>query len=214
MQRAMDDISEIVERTIEMGDLALSMLETSVNTLDRDDSGIVEKMRTSRARILELDDEIEEKAFRILMIYHPMSTDMRLVATILKMITYFERLGKYGYNIAKSSIDIKDGKASPAFRSVTEMGRIAVAMVKETMGSLRTMSVSELTSYAEMEDKLDELRRTVLKEAIEFMKDHPDRVDDGNSIISASRYLERAGDYSCKLAEKIAYMITGKRIER
>jgi len=212
MKRMRKDIDEIADLATEMGDLALFMLERSVKTLDREDMELVENMKKLRVRIQQLDEIIETKAFRVLMIYQPMAADMRAVATMLKMTTYFERIGKYGYNIAQYSVNIKDGKASSVFRRIMEMGELAVDMVKDAMDAFKTKDISKLKEYTETENKLDGLRGEVLEEAIVFMKDHPDRVDDGSMIISASRYLERAGDYACKLAEKIMFMVTGERI--
>lgn len=213
MKRLQDDINELTSLTLDMGNLALSMLETSVKYMDKDDPGLVEKMKEAYGRIEKLDDDIENKAFRILMIYQPMSGDMRLVATVLKMITYFERIGKYGYNVSKYSIRMRGSTGTRAFKGVAEMGAIATEMVRGTMESLKDQNISRLNGYDEMEDKLDELRKCVVNEALEYMKANPDKVDDGNSLISVSRYLERTGDYACKLVQKITYMVSGKRID-
>ncbi|MFX0065682.1 MAG: PhoU domain-containing protein [Candidatus Hermodarchaeota archaeon] len=35
----------------------------------------------------------------------------------------------------------------------------------------------------------------------------------GTQYIMVARYLERCGDYVCKMAERIHYMIIGERIE-
>jgi len=214
MKRMRKEIDEIAALEMEMGDLALSMLEKAVETLDKEDTVLVNEMKEAHIKIQKLDETIESKVFRVLMIYQPMAADMRAVATMLKMTTYFERIGKYGYNIAKYSVNIKDGKASSAFKGMTEMGKLAVDMVKGVMDSFKSRDIAKLKQYSAMENKLDSLRKKVLGETIAFMKDHPDRVDDGSMIISASRYLERAGDYACKLAEKLIFMVSGERIER
>jgi len=213
MQKMVKDIEEVTALTIKMGDLALSMLKESVETLDREDEDMVCRMKESRAVINKLEETIEAKAFRILMLYQPMAADMRRVAAILKMTTYFERIGKYGYNLAKYSVDIKGGKASAAFDGIKEMGKLAVGLVRGVMEAFKTRDISKLRTYGDTEDKLDALRKKVLTETIGFMKSNPERIDDGSMIIFASRYLERAGDYACKLAEKITYMVSGERID-
>ena len=213
MQRMLRDIEEISVMTLEMGDLALSMIDGSVNALDREDQETVNRMREARVKLDKYEETIESKAFRILMLYQPMATDMRKVATILKMTTYFERIGKYGYNLAKYSVDIKGGKASAAFDGIKEMGKLAVGLVRGVMEAFKTRDISKLRTYGDTEDKLDALRKKVLTETIGFMKSNPERIDDGSMIIFASRYLERAGDYACKLAEKITYMVSGERID-
>jgi len=214
MEKVIKDIEEVTSLTIKMGDLALSMFVKAIDALDRDDIELVNEMKESRVLLHKFEDTIETKVFRILMLYQPMSADMRTVATMLKITTYFERIGKYGYNIAKYSVDIKDGKTSAAFREVMDMGRLASEMVSGVMDSLKTRDISKLRMYSNTEIRLDEYRKKILAEAIDLMKNNPERVEDGNMIIFASRYLERAGDYAGKLAEKIIFMVSGEYSER
>jgi phosphate transport system regulatory protein PhoU len=211
MERMRADIEEVTSLTVMMGELALSMLERSVESLPNHDKEFVLNMKEDYERIERLDHNIEEKAFRILMIYQPMSRDMRLVATILKMITYLERIGKYGYKISKCSADL-DTVDEDLFANIKEMGFISIKMIRGTLDSLKTGNTLELLSYGIMESRLDELRRDTQRESLESMRFDSNKTDEGNSCIAVSRYFERAGDYACKLAEKIIFMISGEYV--
>jgi len=211
MERMRSDIEELTSLTVMMGDLALSMLERSVDSLPNHDKEFVLNMKEDYERIEKLDRNIEEKAFRILIIYQPMSSDMRLVATILKMITYLERIGKYGYKISKCSADLETVNED-LFANIKEMGSISIKMIKGTIDSLKTGNTSELLSYGTMESRLDNLRRQTQQESLELMRIDSRKTDEGNSCIAVSRYFERAGDYACKLAEKIIFMTSGEYV--
>ncbi|MCL2607927.1 MAG: phosphate signaling complex protein PhoU [Methanomassiliicoccaceae archaeon] len=214
MNRLSSDIKKMTAAITEMGELAVEMLEKSVSSLINSDVEAAEEVRVTKyERIAFLESLIEDEALRILILYQPMASDMRLTAAALKLITYLERIGKYSKNIAKAAIYLKDRPTTYYMDDVYAMCDVAVEMVKGVVNAFATKDVSHLYNYEELDDKLDSYRRSVIDENVERMMNNSKSVEACTYYISIAKYLERVGDNACKIAEKIIYMVTGKRVE-
>jgi len=207
------DMRSMTASVTEMGELAAEMLEKSVSALVNSDEELAEEVKKKYDRIAFLEATIEEEALRILILYQPMASDMRFTATALKLITYLERIGKYSKNIAKAAIYLKDRPTTYRMDEVYEMCNVAVEMVKGVISAFETKDIFKLMKYAELDDKLDHYRVSVIDSNIAHMRDDPKEVEAYTYYISVAKYLERVGDNACKIAEKIIYMVSGKRMD-
>jgi phosphate transport system protein len=213
MGRLNRDINTITASITEMGALAADMLEKSVSALINADIELAERVREMYDRIAFLESMIEEEALRILILYQPMASDMRLTATALKIITYLERIGKYSKNIAKAAIYLKDRPTTYRMDEVYSMCDVAVEMVRGVIMAFNTRDIKELERFAELDDKLDHYRVSVIEGNVGHMRTDPIAIEAYTYYISVAKYLERVGDNACKIAEKIIYMVSGKRME-
>ena len=142
-----------------------------------------------------------------------MASDMRFTATALKMITYLERIGKYSRNIAKAAIYLRDRPTTYRMNEVYEMCDVAVKMVRGVITAFESRNIENLEKYHELDDKLDHYRVNVIEDNLKHMADDPTSIEAYTYYISVAKYLERVGDNACKIAEKIIYMVSGKRME-
>ncbi|MFA6803116.1 MAG: phosphate signaling complex protein PhoU [Candidatus Methanomethylophilaceae archaeon] len=213
MKKFEDEMDALIEDTLEMGELTSMMIENSVKALSKGDTELAEDTSNKYRRITQLDSSIENDALRILMLYQPMSSDMRVVATILKIITYLERIGKYSKNIAKAAIFLSTNPSVCSMDGIPAMGEIAVKMVRDAVLAFKNRDISDLHDYSERDTYLDSMRKEVLRENMIHIHEDPSSVDACIYYISVSRYIERVGDHSCKIAEKVTYMVTGKHVE-
>ena len=196
MQRFLDDIEALVNETVDMGNLASEMIEKSVQAIVDGNVDLADEVIDEFARIDRYDHEIEDAAIRILTIYQPTAMDTRTVATILKSITYLERIGKYSYNIATAT---------------KYLAEVAVRMVKLVTKAFEERSVDDLDKISEMDDYLDKTMREDLIKIVDFINENDQSADVCTYYISVIKYLERVGDHACKMAEKVNFMVTGMR---
>ncbi|MDR2866742.1 MAG: phosphate signaling complex protein PhoU [Methanomassiliicoccaceae archaeon] len=207
------DIKSMTASVTEMGELAAEMLEKSVAALVNSDMALAEEVKKKYDHIAFLEALIEDEALRILILYQPMASDMRLTATALKTITYLERIGKYSKNIAKAAIYLKDRPTTFRMEEVYAMCDVAVEMVRGVVTAFESKDISSLENYGKLDDKLDHYRVTVIDGNIAHMRVDTAAIEAYTYYISIAKYLERVGDNACKIAEKIIYMVSGKRIE-
>ena len=211
MQRFTEDIDSLVAETCDMANLAADMIDKSVQAIVDENLELADEVIDDFDRLTRYDDEIEEAAIRILTLYQPTAVDSRTVATVMKSITYLERIGKYGVNIAKATKYLSDKPMYEPVNMIAPMGETAVRMVKTVINGFEEKSVDGFDKFQEMDDYLDRTMREDLAKLVEFITTNPDSADVCTYYISVLKYLERVGDHACKMAEKVNFMVTGMR---
>ena len=211
MQRFLDDIEALVNETVDMGNLACDMIEKSVQAIVDGNVELADEVIDDFARMDRYDVEIEDAAIRILTLYQPTASDTRTIATILKSITYLERIGKYSYNIATATKYLSEKPMFEPVHLIQPVGEVAVRMVKIVTKAFDEKTVEGLDKISEMDDFLDKTMREDLIKIVDFINENEQSADVCTYYISVIKYLERVGDHACKMAEKVNFMVTGMR---
>ncbi len=211
MQRFLDDIEALVSETVDMGNLACDMIEKSVQAIVDGNVELADEVIDDFARMDRYDVEIEDAAIRILTLYQPTASDTRTIATILKSITYLERIGKYSYNIATATKYLSEKPMFEPVHLIQPVGEVAVRMVKIVTKAFDEKTVEGLDKISEMDDFLDKTMREDLIKIVDFINENEQSADVCTYYISVIKYLERVGDHACKMAEKVNFMVTGMR---
>jgi len=207
------ELKELEKEVRTMGNLAKDMLEKGVKALRDQDTELAKQVISKRIEIAEMDEKIEEDALRLMALYQPMAKDMRLIACVLKMNTYLARIGRYGNDIAKISLEIADEPHVAKLVSLPHMAKIVCEMIDDALKSFETKDAIHIQDFLDREDTIDAMRYSIFRECLTYMMEDPKTIKCCTHYVMIARYLERCGDHACKMAEKIHYMITGERIE-
>ncbi len=207
------DLDALTDDVNEMATLVCSMLDRSVTAFANGDREMAEWVLERKDEVSRLDSLIEDEALRLLVLHQPMARDMRRLATILKIITYMERIGRYAKNIATAALDLMDEGLHTPMPKIATMGGLAVDMVRDAIKAFESGDISLVRDFGPRDDELDRMRYDYLRTSLEEMKACACNVDVYSSYLMVARYLERCGDNACKMAEKTYYMVTGRRIE-
>ncbi|MEM4258168.1 MAG: phosphate signaling complex protein PhoU [Candidatus Thermoplasmatota archaeon] len=208
-----NELAEAKKDVDVMGHLAKDMLFKSVESLKDLDKEKAAWVISKKMDLAEMDDKIEEKALRLIALYQPMARDLREIACILKMITYLNRIGRYGKDIARLVSEFEKEGHVKKLVSLPHMAEIVTSMLNDVLYAFETGDISKFNDFIDREITVDELRYSIFRECLSYMMENPSVITRCTHYIMAARYLERCGDHACKIAEKIIYMVTGDRVE-
>jgi len=207
------ELVELKNEVVKMGNLALKMLDDSMSALITQDIELAKKTIEKKTLLKKYDSEIEAKALRLIALYQPMAMDLRLLATILKIITYLTRLGRYGKDIAVVVEELSTKPYPASFINLKNMWEHVNTMAKDSFKAFEESDISYIENFGERDNEVDEMRWSVFRESITYMMEDPKVITPCLFFAMIARYLERCGDNTCKIAEKVHYMVTGKHIE-
>ncbi len=207
------ELNDVQKDVLKMGNLALEMLQKSVEALKELDEKKAQWVLSKKGELADMDDHIEADTLRLIALYQPMAVDLREIACILKMITYITRIGRYGKNIAILVDEFKDQGHAKKLVSIPYMHEIVHSMIQDALEAFEIKDISKFKDFIDREDTVDELRYSVFRECLSYMMEEPKVITRCMHYTMVARYLERCGDHACKMAEKIFYMVTGERVE-
>ncbi len=207
------EMAELKRDIEKMGEMATSMLVDGVKALKEQDTELADEVVSRKNRLAEMDDMIEEKALSMIALYQPMAKDMRTIGTALKLITYLARVGRYGKDIAKVAEELAGEPHVGRLVEIPYMAEQASGMVGDALRAFKEENLEYINDFTERDDELDSLRYSIFRECLTYMMEDPQKITRCSHYIMVARYLERCGDHACKMAEKVTYMVTGKRVE-
>ena len=208
-----NELKQVKKEVIKMGNLSKEMLQDSVVALRERDKKLAKSIIEKKADLADMDDDIEKKAFRLIALYQPMARDMREIACILKMITYLNRIGRYGKDISRITEKIADQPHVKKLISIPHMANIVCGLIDDALATFEDGDISRFNDFVDRETTVDELRHSIFRECLSYMMEDPKKIERCMYYSMVARYLERCGDHACKIAEKIFYMNTGQRVE-
>jgi phosphate transport system protein len=149
-----------------MGDLVATRLEAALRGFS---DGAADEARF----VLDHDDdvnnlqiEIDERAMRLLALQQPAARDLRFITATIKANADLERIGDQAVNVAGNSLRLVGLPALSQAPVVSEMGRLAVGMVREALASFLNRDAVLARAVLERDDAVDALKHEVLRDRL------------------------------------------------
>ena len=207
-----EQLETLRKRVLQMGKEARASLLDGVKSLVDDDLELAKTVVGRGEALNRLDVELERDALDLLALNQPMAQDLRTIGASLKIITYVDRIGRYGYDIAKVELALNDGTKPPrkpvAFQVMADS---AVKMLDQALEAYASRDAAKARSVKKQDDVVDGLEDEIFRQCVTYMMEDPRTITACSHYILVARHLERAADNASKIAEKTLYAITGER---
>jgi phosphate transport system protein len=205
-------LSKLDQEVTRMADLARRMLHGGLEALESMDRQKAAEVISKTDELAGFDEAIETAALNILMLQAPVARDLRRIGAVLKLITYLNRVGRYGYDIARVVEHMPANMPSLNLVSQRQMAANVARMLDLVLESFRTSKAPDVQALMKLEDDVDAQRHAIQREALTYMMADARNIEPYANIMMVARYLERCGDNIVKMAEKLHYAATGERV--
>lgn len=205
------EIQEIKRRILELGAVVEETVFKAVKAVETRDSKLAREIIEGDQRLDLAEVEIEEECLKILALHQPVATDLRFIVAVLKINNDLERIGDLAVNIASRAQKLSSITTPPeAMIDFQGCETKVQQMLRQSLQSLVNLDESLAKTVCASDDAIDDINRSVHKQVIQAIKDHPKDVDRCLLLLSVSRNLERIADHATNIAEDVIYMIHGE----
>ncbi len=206
------ELQKLEDAVIEMAGIAKEAIDKSVESLKNKDVGLAEETLKLEQDMDTRALDIENRCMRLTALQQPVAKDLRFIASMLKMSDTLERVGDYAGKLAKITIKSKDKPLVKPLIDIPKMAELSKEMIDIDVEAIQTKDVRGLEEkLTERDDVIDSLYEQIYKELLMMMFERPQIISDATDLIFAGRYLERIGDLACKVANRVIYMVDGRR---
>lgn len=164
------------------------------------------------AEINRLEVEIDERCLKLLARWQPVASDLRFVATALKVVTDLERIGDHCVNLCQRVLELEPvDPPSPAI----EWRGLAMAvedLFGEALAALRAEDATLAAQVIEGSSRVDALANDVTRACFETNRDAGDRVTVTTRLHEVAGYLQRIAAHATNIAEMVIFLVRGEDV--
>jgi phosphate transport system protein len=181
----------------------------AVQSLDRRDEALADQVIAGDAPIDRFEVYLEEECLKILALYRPVATDLRMVVAILKINNDLERIGDLCRNIGEYVLEISQYEPIQMPDDFRPMFHEAQAMVHDAIDALITGDAESANAVGRNDTVVDQMNVKIIRNVQSLIEEQPKKLRPLLFVVSISRSVERIADYATNIAEDVVYMVQG-----
>jgi phosphate transport system protein len=210
VRHALKDLDNLWSEVLKLSTTVSAALTSSVQALRDNRADLAREVKIEEKSIDNWEVKIEQECVRILARYGPTASDLRRVIAAMRISSELERMADLAEHIAdRVKKRVATAETVPVPSSLDALATASLAQVRDGLAALRTDDAALAQSVIREDRGVDRLRRTVLKELKDAIRQEPDRVDTWLRLINTARNLERVADHAANIAETVVYLREG-----
>ena len=172
-----EELLNLHNQFYEMGMMVSSAVHKSVKAYINHDKKLAQEVIDRDIEINDMEVKLEKKSFEMIALQQPVTTDLRMIITVMKASSDLERMADHAVSIAKSTIRLKGETRIPEIeKEISDMSDYVKKMVDNVLIAYVKTDQKDARMIAQMDDRTNEYFDSIYKHAVEAMKANPETV--------------------------------------
>ena len=206
-------LKKLTDDMLVLGNMVEQAVLRAVTALEKRDTRAARRVYENDRRVNERRFRIEEDTIVLIATQQPIARDLRMLSSLLELITELERMGDYAKGIARIAIELDKVEPIPFPVELNEMAAAATGMLNRALEAFVKVDVEAAYQIPELDERVDKLYNKVNRRLIQMVGKDPESIDRANYMMWASHNLERLADRVTNICERTIYVDTGEMIE-
>ncbi len=206
-------LDEITGDVVEMGNLVQEAVHNSIKAFLEMDTELAQDVVKKDEKINESDISIEEKCIILQAEHQPVAIDLRYIHSVSIIIKCLERIGDLAVNISKIVIRLAKEKKKYLDKEIidllVEMGNMVKPELGRALDSFKNKDIKLASKMGKSDDLVDEIQKMIFRKLFTSGERSEEDIKFITDIVLASRYLERIGDQSVNIGQRVLYFLSG-----
>lgn len=195
---------------IKMGDEVIKNIHSALHSFVEMNTDLAEQIIKDDKIVNDYEHEIEQECLRIILREQPVARDLRLITSVLKMITDLERIGDHAADISKLTVFSETKFNNFHVKQVKLMVDVSEEMIRLSLDSFVNSDMNTAQKVIDMDDIVDDYFNEVKQIVAEAIRENNIDADYAIYVMMVTKYLERIGDHAVNIAEWVIFSITGE----
>lgn len=205
-----NEIQQLKDEILLLGSMVEQATLDAVEALKKRDLAWSERLIIEDKRINQKRFDLENRVMVLIATQQPMARDLRVIASILEVISELERMGDYAKGIAVINIRMGDQPLLKPLVDIPRMSVKGVDMLHRALTSFVNEDVEVARALPKEDDEVDELYTQVYRELITYIMADPSSIERANYLLWAAHNLERLADRVTNICERTVFVVTGE----
>jgi phosphate transport system protein len=210
VRHAVKDQEVLWKEFLAMARAVVDSLAKGVDALCEGRLEVVPEVKDAEEESDREEVRIEQECLRVLALYEPVASDLRRLATIMKVSRDCERIADLAARIARRARKLarKSGGVTVP-DALKSLARDVLALVRATYDALAGRDTRRARGIIDGERAIDLQYRRLRKMLKEAIRQDTPRLDAWLQLLGTARNLERIADHATEIAEMIVFLEEG-----
>lgn len=214
MHRHFDrDIEEIKDLLLRMGAMVEDSIHQSIRALLDRDTAMAEHVIKGDDEVDKMENLIDEKTLELIAKMQPTATDLRFVATMMKITPELERIADLAQDVCERVIELNREPQLKPIPQLAQLAQSAQRMVRQALDAFVRGDGSLAREVIKHDDVVDQLTEDSFRALLTYMMENPRNLGSAIRLTFVGKYFERMADGATNICEMVVYLVEGKMIK-
>ena len=201
------ELKELRDGIMAMAGVAEEMLELTIQALAEPSQAKADQVNHLDRRMDEWELKLDQQCIDLLALRNPAASDLRRIASSLKIIPELERIGDHCCNIAR-----RVGMVHPPILVGNDLERLGTetrSMVRRAVDAFVGHDAALARAVIQNDDTVDDLYGRIYRELLRIMLADPLCIERASHLILVIKNWERIADEATNIAEEVLFILEG-----
>lgn len=209
------ELGNLKVKLMEMWDVVEYQLQSGRDAMLNADQDLARKVVKLGKKVNNFDVKIDRMCENLLALYTPVAVDLRLVLATLKINANLERIGDTAEGISMF-VQKRESIFNPELLEITKavtMFDEALAMFHDCRVAYKGSNTEQARAILRRDKMLNKIYRKSDRIIAQYLRNNPDSIEEGLTLLSIIKKLERVGDQITNIAEEIIFYQDAKVVK-
>ena len=202
-----NELNSLVENVHTMGVDVLATLDKVIKNLENKDAALAQQIMANDDYFDNEELAIEKQCFKLLLLQAPVASDLREIASILKLVGDLERIADHCSDISQYTLNLTEMKPAPLPADFLEMMKLMRSMVSDNITAIHGNDAELAQKIIDTDNKVDTYFHSLRGNLTALMQDKPYFVPQYVNYLMIAKYVERIADHATNIAEWVIYIV-------
>lgn len=204
------DLLVIRDDILRLGALVDQQLDRAFKALRQGDKEAAQAIVSDDTLLDDLHNKVEEQVTKTFALQQPMARDLRKLIADLLISNELERMGDHAESIARGVTRHPSDTPPSLPPQLPRMKERVSRMINQSMDAYVDMDTEKARAVALLDDEVDEQYQSLLSMLVTSMSKGKISVEEGTFLLWVGHNLERIGDRTTNISERIVYAQYGE----
>jgi phosphate transport system protein len=206
------ELETLKEKILLLGGMVEEMIASAMKSLLDRKPDLARRVIDSDRAVDSAELDIDHLCLSLLALRQPAASDLRFIATALKIVTDLERIGDLAVNIAERSAELSEEPPLKPYIDIPRMATAASTMLREALDAFVRRDPEQARRVLASDQPVDDLYVQLFRELLTYMIEDPKSVSRAMRITFIAKYLERIADHATNIAQMVIFMCEGRDV--
>mgnify|MGYP006276262813 CR=1 FL=1 len=206
------ELDKIKKEILSLGTIVEDRFKNAVYAVQTNNLELARSIIDTDHEIDEREIEIEEECLKVLALYQPVATDLRLIVAIIKINNDLERIADLAKSISRRLTSASKSPSGNFAYDYTYMAQKVGKMLKMSLDAIVGKDVDMAHQVIGMDEDVNTMRNDAYQYMKKSVQTEGSELDRVINMYLISRHLERIADHTTNIAEEVVHLVEGEII--